>query len=261
MTSADEVAEAFDRCTSEATLAFGNGELYVEEYITNSRHIEVQILCDQHGGVADLGERECSVQRRFQKIVEVAPAPNLAPEMRKEIIAASHRLAESVGYSNIGTMEFLVQGDRYVFIEANARLQVEHTVTEEVTGVDICGSQIQLAGGVTLAALGLDEPGVNVPRGRAIQARVNMEQLQPDGTVRPSGGVITACKRINPRSSISRCLNEAAQMTRPAAPASASTGWGTQDTRPRPPSTASSRRSSCTPHPPTCECSDGRLGL
>ena len=91
-----------------------------------------------------------------------------------------------------------------------------------ITGVDICGSQIQLAGGVTLAALGLDEPGVNVPRGRAIQARVNMEQLQPDGTVRPSGGVITACKRINPLSSPSRCPNEAAQMTRPAARACAS---------------------------------------
>ena len=139
--------------------------------------MEVQILGDIHGAIAHLGERECSVQRTFQKIIEVAPAPGLAADLRARIIDAAVRFADSVGYSNAGTFEFLVDvsgnadGQAFAFIETNARLQVEHTVTEAVTGVDIVQAQIRLAAGATIADLGLDRPQVHAPRGSAIQAR------------------------------------------------------------------------------------------
>ncbi|MDA1004706.1 MAG: carbamoyl-phosphate synthase large subunit [Chloroflexi bacterium] len=195
---ADEVAAAYERCRAEAQAAFGNGELYVEQFMPRARHVEVQILGDVHGGIAHLGERECSMQRSFQKIVEVAPAPGLAAELRGRIIEAAVRLARSAGYSNAGTFEFLVDvsggegGTDFAFIETNARLQVEHTVTEEVTGVDIVRAQLRLAEGATLAELGLDGPDVGVPRGYAIQARVNMESLREDGSIRPASGTLTA---------------------------------------------------------------------
>ncbi len=198
VTSADDVEATYERCRSEAQRAFGNGDLYVEELIPRARHIEVQILGDVHGQIAHLGERECSVQRRYQKVVEVAPAPNLPDTLRQRIIEAALRLARSVGYTNLGTFEFLVDvsdresGEAFAFIETNARLQVEHTVTEEVTGVDIVQSQIRLAAGSSIAELGLDDPRVAQPRGYAIQARVNMETLREDGSVRPSGGTLTA---------------------------------------------------------------------
>ncbi len=124
------------RCQSEAQAAFGRNDVYVEEFIPRARHVEVQILGDHEGGIAHLGERECSVQRRFQKIVEIAPAPALDDGLRQQIIAAAVRFAKSVGYTNLGTFEFLVDVSGrtgvqpFVFIEANARLQVEHTVTE-----------------------------------------------------------------------------------------------------------------------------------
>ncbi|MDA1302332.1 MAG: carbamoyl-phosphate synthase large subunit [Proteobacteria bacterium] len=191
-----ELGAAFERCRAEAEAAFGNGELYVEEFMRQARHVEVQILGDQHGSVIHLGERECSVQRYFQKIIEVAPAPGLADSLRQQIIEAAVHFARSVHYSNAGTFEFLVdvsgQGDTFTFIEANARLQVEHTVTEEVTGVDIVKAQIQLAGGATMAELGLDRDGIATPRGYAIQARVCMESVLEDGSIVPTGGVLSA---------------------------------------------------------------------
>tara|TARA_B100000315_G_scaffold186283_2_gene175643 strand:+ start:9310 stop:12783 length:3474 start_codon:yes stop_codon:yes gene_type:complete len=196
--SADEVAATFDRCSTEAQAAFGNGDLYVEEFIQQARHVEVQILGDLHGAIIHLGERECSVQRYFQKIIEVAPAPNLADDLRGQIIEAAVRLADDVGYSNAGTFEFLVDvsgnenGQRFAFIETNARLQVEHTVTEEVTGVDIVKAQLRLAEGASIAELGLDRPDVSEPRGYAIQARVCMESIREDGSIVPSGGTLSA---------------------------------------------------------------------
>jgi acetyl/propionyl-CoA carboxylase alpha subunit len=198
----DELEETYERCTSEALSAFGNGDLYVEQFIPHARHIEVQIIGDHHGAITHLGERECSIQRRYQKIIEIAPAPNLPDALRSQIIEAALRLATNVGYTSLGTFEFLVDasdhasdpasGQPFSFIEANARLQVEHTVTEAVTGVDIVQSQLRLASGTSLEDLGLDDPHIAEPRGYAIQARVNMETLTEDGTVRPSGGTITA---------------------------------------------------------------------
>src|SRR3989442_13308620 len=139
--AADELDAAFRRCQSEAGAAFGRADVYVEEFMPRARHVEVQILGDAHGGIAHLGERECSLQRRFQKIVEIAPAPALDDELRRDIIDAAIRFAKRVGYTNLGTFEFLVDisgragAAPFVFLEANARLQVEHTVTEAVTGV------------------------------------------------------------------------------------------------------------------------------
>ena len=163
--SADELEAAFERCRSEAGAAFGRAEVYVEEFLPRARHVEVQILGDREGGIAHLGERECSIQRRLQKIVEIAPAPALDDGLRGDIIDAAVRFAKHVGYTNLGTFEFLVDvsgrpgAQPFVFIEANARLQVEHTVTEAVTGVDLVQAQIRLAQGATLKDLGLDGPG------------------------------------------------------------------------------------------------------
>ncbi|MCH7705481.1 MAG: ATP-grasp domain-containing protein [Chloroflexi bacterium] len=196
--NADEIEATYQRCRSEAKAAFGNGDVYVEEFIQRARHIEVQILGDMHGSVVHLGERECSLQRRYQKLVEIAPAPNLPDTLRADITDAALRLARSVNYSNLGTFEFLVYAthaedhDSFAFIEVNARLQVEHTVTEEVTGVDLVQSQIRLAAGESLADLGLDQPGIASPRGYAIQVRVNMETIAKDGSVQPSSGTLTA---------------------------------------------------------------------
>lgn len=196
VTDRSELLSTFERCQSEAKAAFGVPDLYVEEFLRRARHVEVQILGDAHGAVAHLGERECSVQRRNQKVVEVAPAPNLSDELRHQIIAAAVRFAEHQSYFNLGTFEFLVNDSGndppFVFIEANARLQVEHTVTEEVTGIDLVQTQIQLAAGVSLEELGLLDPEVAKPRGFAIQARVNMETIGTDGSVRPSGGTLSA---------------------------------------------------------------------
>jgi acetyl/propionyl-CoA carboxylase alpha subunit/acetyl-CoA carboxylase carboxyltransferase component len=195
--SIDEIEPAYQRCQSEAGAAFGRPEVYVEEFLPRARHVEVQILGDRAGHIAHLGERECSIQRRFQKIIEIAPAPRLNDALRRDIIGAAVRLAESVHYSNLGTFEFLVDtSDRagvapFVFIEANARLQVEHTVTEAVTGIDLVQAQLRLAQGASLAELGLDRADVASPRGCAIQARVNLETLAADGSVRPAGGTLT----------------------------------------------------------------------
>ena len=193
-----ELAETFERCRSEAASAFGNGALYVEQYLPRARHIEVQIVGDRHGAVAHVGERECSVQRRYQKIIEVAPAPHLPADLRNRITNAAVRFATHVAYDNLGTFEFLVDASQmgedapFFFIETNARLQVEHTVTEAVTGVDLVQTQLRIAGGESLADVGFTDPSVATPRGYAIQARVNMETITATGEVRPSGGLLTA---------------------------------------------------------------------
>ena len=196
--NADELEAIYQRCQSEARASFGIEDVYVEEFLTRARHIEVQILGDLEGRVAHLGERECSVQRRHQKVVEIAPAPWLDDGLRRAIIDAAVRFAERERYANLGTFEFLVDtsgnGDErpFVFIETNARLQVEHTVTEEVTGVDLVQVQLRLAQGNPLHELGLDDPDIARPRGYAIQTRVNMETFDEDGTVRPAAGTLTA---------------------------------------------------------------------
>ncbi|MCW0213209.1 MAG: carbamoyl-phosphate synthase large subunit [Pseudonocardia sp.] len=182
----------FERCASEARSAFGDDRVYAEELLAPARHVEVQILGDGTGAVTQLGERDCSIQRRHQKIVEVAPSPGLPAPVRAELLAAAVRLGESVRYAGLGTVEFLVSGTRTAFIEVNPRLQVEHTITEEVTGVDLVRAQIELAAGRSLADLGLTQAEAPAPRGAALQARITLETTNPDGTITPAGGTLTA---------------------------------------------------------------------
>ena len=188
---AADVAATFERCASEARAAFGNSDLYVERFLPRARHVEVQIVGDGVA-VSHLWDRECSLQRQRQKVVEIAPADMLAPAMRDQLFAASVSLGVAAGYRGLGTMEFLVGRERFVFIEGNARLQVEHTVTEEVTGLDLVRLQLQIADGATLADLNLTQAEVPAPRGHAVQARVNLETMAPDGSARPAGGLLTA---------------------------------------------------------------------
>ena len=184
-----ELAEAFARASAEAKSAFGNGDLYAERLVRVARHIEIQIVGDGKGGIVALGERECSLQRRNQKIVELAPSPGLKPGLRKKIADAAVTMAKSAGYRSLGTFEFLVDEAAFFFIEANPRLQVEHTVTELVWGVDLVKTQLLMAGGTSLAKAGLDGAS---PRGCAIQLRVNMETMTADGSAKPGGGTLTA---------------------------------------------------------------------
>jgi acetyl/propionyl-CoA carboxylase alpha subunit/acetyl-CoA carboxylase carboxyltransferase component len=190
---ADRLEEAFIRCQSEAQSSFGNGHLYVEQLVRNARHIEVQVIGDG-AEVSHLWERDCSIQRRRQKIVEIAPAPNLLPALRDQLIESSLRLAGAASYLNLGTFEYLVDTDSgaFFFIEANPRLQVEHTVTEEITGLDLVELQLRLASGQSLAALGLARHQIPLPRGMAMQLRVNTETMTGDGEVKPGGGTLTA---------------------------------------------------------------------
>jgi acetyl/propionyl-CoA carboxylase alpha subunit/acetyl-CoA carboxylase carboxyltransferase component len=205
--SLDEVGDAFARCQSEALRAFGNGDVYAEQLMARARHIEVQVIGDGSGHVSQLGERECSIQRRHQKLVEIAPCPSLSPDLRASITADAVRMAEAVHFENAGTFEFLVDaelisspslprrgpgGGLYAFIEANPRLQVEHTVTEEVLGLDLVRIQLQLAAGRSLAELGLELRDVPAPRGFAVQVRINAETMSADGIARPSGGTLMA---------------------------------------------------------------------
>ncbi|MEM7280260.1 MAG: carboxyl transferase domain-containing protein [Pseudomonadota bacterium] len=182
-----ELEAAYLRCQSEAANAFGSGDLYIERYLPEARHLEVQILGDRQGNVIALGERDCSLQRRHQKLVEITPAPDLAEHRRTQLYEDAVRLAQTAGYEGAGTVEFLVNADEHVFIELNARLQVEHTITEEVFGVDIVASQIRLAAGEQLVDLGLTSIQ---PRGTAIQIRINSELLQPDGILIPQTGKV-----------------------------------------------------------------------
>jgi acetyl/propionyl-CoA carboxylase alpha subunit len=194
-----DLADAFERCRSEASAAFGDGALYVEQLMPAARHIEVQVLGDGRGGIAHCWERECTLQRRNQKLVEIAPSPTL-----DKIIADALAMARAVDYAGLGTFEFLVDasgdggdGDdakaaRYAFIEANPRLQVEHTVTEQVTGIDLVQAQLQIAGGATLADLGLQQQDIPPPRGFAVECRVNLETMAADGSLMPSAGIVSA---------------------------------------------------------------------
>ena len=186
-----ELADAFERCASQARHAFGSGDLLVEQLLERPRHVEVQLVGDGTGAVSHLGERDCSLQRAHQKLVEVAPSPALTPDLREQLTGAAVRIAEHVSYRGLCTVEFLVQDDRWVFLEANPRLQVEHTVTEAVTGLDLVDASLRIAAGATLAELGLTQDRIPAPRGFAVQARVNLETLTPDGDVRPSAGTLT----------------------------------------------------------------------
>ncbi|RDI87063.1 hypothetical protein Vi05172_g2773 [Venturia inaequalis] len=192
----ETLKDSFERATSEAKSAFGNGTVFVERFLDKPKHIEVQLLGDNHGNVVHLYERDCSVQRRHQKVVELAPAKDLPIETRDAILADAVKLAKSVNYRNAGTAEFLVdQQNRYYFIEINPRIQVEHTITEEITGIDIVAAQIQIAAGASLQQLGLTQDRIST-RGFAVQCRITTEDpakgFQPDtGKIevyRSSGG-------------------------------------------------------------------------
>lgn len=182
----EEVDEMFKRASSEAKAAFGNGAMFIEKFIERPRHIEVQLLGDKAGNVVHLYERDCSVQRRHQKVVEIAPAPRLDKSVRDRMTDDAVRLARHVGYENAGTVEFLADDKgNFYFIEVNARLQVEHTVTEEITGIDLVQAQIRIAEGMTLPELGYTQDKI-VPQGYAIQCRVTTED--PANDFQPSTG-------------------------------------------------------------------------
>jgi acetyl-CoA carboxylase biotin carboxylase subunit len=179
------LVNAFHQAGAEAQQAFGEAGVYIEKYLERPRHIEFQILGDSHGNVVHLGERDCSVQRRHQKLVEESPSPALAESMRRAMGRAAVRLARSVHYRGAGTVEFLVVGKEFFFIEVNCRIQVEHPVTEMVTGIDLVKQQIRIAAG---EKIDFDQRSVR-PRGHAIEARINAED--PARAFRPSPGLIT----------------------------------------------------------------------
>lgn len=184
----EDIADAFNRASSEAKTAFGNGTCFIERFLNKPKHIEVQLLADNYGNVVHLFERDCSVQRRHQKVVEVAPAKTLPRHVRDAILTDAVKLAKEAGYQNAGTAEFLVDDqDRHYFIEINPRIQVEHTITEEITGIDIVAAQIQIAAGASLEEMGLLQDKITT-RGFAIQCRITTEDpaknFQPDtGTI------------------------------------------------------------------------------
>lgn len=184
------LAEALDTAMREAESAFGDPTVFLEQAVVNPRHIEVQILADTQGNVVHLYERDCSVQRRHQKVVELAPAPNLDPELRERICGDAVRFARQIGYRNAGTVEFLVdEHGRHVFIEMNPRIQVEHTVTEEVTDADLVQSQLRIAGGASLPELSMQQDQIRL-RGNALQCRITTED--PANGFRPDTGMISA---------------------------------------------------------------------
>jgi acetyl/propionyl-CoA carboxylase alpha subunit/acetyl-CoA carboxylase carboxyltransferase component len=189
-----DLEEAYQRCQSEARAAFGIGDVYLERFMPAARHVEVQILGDQAGNITHLWERECTIQRRHQKLIEIAPSPGISEQTRKNLLDSAMRVAERVRFDTLGTFEFLVDesrgSDGFAFIEANPRLQVEHTVTEEVTGVDLVRTQIRLAFGHSLAELGLANAKVERPRGFAVELRINAESMTVVGLARPSNGTI-----------------------------------------------------------------------
>ena len=186
----DQLREAMEAAMREAESSFGDATVFLEQAVIEPRHIEVQILADVTGAVVHLYERDCSVQRRHQKVVEIAPAPNFDPALRDRICADAVAFARHIGYVNAGTVEFLVDLDgNHVFIEMNPRIQVEHTVTEEVTDVDLVASQLRIAAGETLADLGLTQDAITL-RGAALQCRITTED--PVNGFRPDTGTIRA---------------------------------------------------------------------
>ena len=190
VTDPSALSEAIEAASREAESAFGDPTVFLEQAVINPRHIEVQILADTHGNVIHLFERDCSLQRRHQKVIELAPAPNLPPELRDQICADAVAFARHIGYVGAGTVEFLLdEHGRHVFIEMNPRIQVEHTVTEEITDVDLVSSQLRIAAGETLTDLGLHQDTIAV-RGAAMQCRITTED--PANGFRPDTGRITA---------------------------------------------------------------------
>ncbi|WP_274424958.1 carboxyl transferase domain-containing protein [Chelativorans sp. YIM 93263] len=192
--NAAELPAALESCRNEARSAFGDGALYVERLIERARHVEVQILGDGQGGVVHLWERECTLQRRNQKLLEIAPSPWIDRTMRDAMLQDACRIAAEVGYRGLATMEFLVDLNRgdYAFIEVNPRIQVEHTVTEELTGLDLVAAQIRVCAGDSLEELGLEQEAIPEPRCIAVQARINAEVMSPDGSARMASGRINA---------------------------------------------------------------------
>jgi acetyl-CoA carboxylase biotin carboxylase subunit len=183
----EELPNLFHAAFSEAANAFGNGELYMEKFIENPRHIEFQVLADEHGNVATLFERECSIQRRHQKLIEEAPSLQVTPKLREELSRTVCRCLSDIGYQNAGTVEFLMDEDRQLyFIEMNTRVQVEHPITEAITGVDIVKAQLRIANGERLDTI---LPAKLELRGHAIECRINAEHPE---TFTPSAGKITA---------------------------------------------------------------------
>ncbi|HZY57348.1 MAG TPA: biotin carboxylase N-terminal domain-containing protein, partial [Rubrobacteraceae bacterium] len=166
-----QVQAAYSRARREGEAYFGDGSVYLEKYLPSPRHIEIQVLRDKHGNTVHLGERDCSIQRRHQKLVEECPSPGLDKRMRERMGEAAVRAAETVGYDNVGTVEFLVQDDEFFFLEMNTRVQVEHPVTEEVTGIDIVQTGIRIATG---EALPFSQEEISW-RGHAIEVRTNAE--------------------------------------------------------------------------------------
>jgi acetyl-CoA carboxylase biotin carboxylase subunit len=185
VTEAGDLEDAYRTASSEAEAAFGDGTMYVEKALVPARHVEIQVLCDTHGNVLTLGERECSIQRRHQKLIEESPSAALTPQTREAMEAAAERACRAVGYRNAGTFEFLLGSDgSFYFIELNARLQVEHPVTEMCTGIDLVREQLRVAAGEQLPVTG------RAPRsGHAIEIRLNAED--PEHDFRPSPGRIS----------------------------------------------------------------------
>ncbi len=184
--NADDLQRSYDRVISEASKAFGSADVFLEKYIADPRHIEVQILADSHGNVIHLFERDCSIQRRHQKLVEIAPSPQLSDEQRNYIGELAVRAAQTVGYVNAGTVEFLMdENENFYFMEMNTRLQVEHPVTEAITGIDIVQEQIRIASGLILRYGQSDVQR----RGFAIEFRINAED--PKNDFLPSFGRIS----------------------------------------------------------------------
>ena len=174
--SAEELESSFATASSEAEAAFGDGSLYLEKVLVPARHVEIQVLADGAGGVLTLGERECSIQRRHQKLIEESPSPALTPDLREEMEAAAERACHAIGYRNAGTVEFLLGPDgSFAFIELNARLQVEHPVSEVVTGIDLVHEQLRIAAGESLVMTGRA-----ARRGHAIEIRLNAEDAERD---------------------------------------------------------------------------------
>jgi acetyl-CoA carboxylase biotin carboxylase subunit len=184
VTDAADLEAAFRTASNEAEAAFGDGTMYVEKALVPARHVEIQVICDAHGNVLTLGERECSIQRRHQKLIEESPSAALTYETREQMEAAAERACRAVGYRNAGTFEFLLGPDgSFYFIELNARLQVEHPVTEMCTGIDLVREQLRVAAGEALSVTG------RAPRrGHAIEIRLNAED--PEHDFRPSPGRI-----------------------------------------------------------------------
>lgn len=180
-----ELKQQFPRVISEATKAFGSAEVFMEKCIVNPRHIEVQVLADSHGNAVHLYERDCSIQRRNQKLIEIAPSPQLTPEQRNYIGGLAVKATEAVGYENAGTVEFLLTGNQVYFMEMNTRIQVEHTITEQITGIDIVREQLRIAAGETLR---YRQEDIHY-RGFALQFRINAED--PKNDFLPSFGRIS----------------------------------------------------------------------